>query len=145
MKFTIEHVPEGVETEVIIRCRSIDDSVRNLIDFLESPPRKLLGFKANKLHVLDPDRVFYIESFDNKIFIHGDGQKYESLKRLYELEQYLGSYSFLRTSKSMILNISKIESVRPLFDGRIEARLKNGEKVGISRKYVSVLKKKLGI
>jgi DNA-binding LytR/AlgR family response regulator len=146
MKFSIEHVPENVESEVVIRCHSVDDSVINLINFLETPPQKLLGFNQNRLHILDPVEIFYIESIDSKIFIHGSPQIYESLKkRLYELEEDLKDYNFLRTSKSMIINIGKIESVRPLYDSRLEALLKNGEKVGISRRYVSILKKKIGL
>ena len=45
----------------------------------------------------------------------------------------------------MILNISKIRSVAPSVNGRFEAKLLNGESVIISRQYVPVLKKKLGM
>lgn len=145
MKVIIEQVKEEIENEVIIRCHTIDESVHNLIRYLEAPAQTLLGQIDRKLHILEPEKVFYIESVDNKIFIYGDHQVYESRKRLYELEQDLEGYNFFRASKSLILNISKIESVRPLFDGRFEALLKNKEKVYISRNYVSVLKKKLGI
>lgn len=145
MKFTVENLPEGAENEVIIRCHTVDDSVRSLINFLETPKHKLLGFLDKRLHLLDPDTVYYIESFDNKVFLHGDKLVYESLKKLYELEQELDNCDFLRTSKSTILNIGKIESVRPLFDGRLEALLKNGAKSAISRNYVSKLKTRVGL
>ena len=145
MKFRIEHVPEDVEHEVVIRCHAVDDAIRNLIGFLESPARTLLGFESERLRIIDPERVFYIESSDNKVFIHDDRCTYQSMKRLYELERDLDAYGFLRTSKSMVLNVRKIESVRPLFDGRLEARLTNGETAGISRTYVSALKTKIGL
>jgi len=38
----------------------------------------------------------------------------------------------------------KIDYVSPLLNGRIQAVLQNGEKVIISRQYVSAFKKKLG-
>lgn len=145
MKFSIEELPEGSENEVIIRCHSIDESVRSLIGFLESPAEKLLGFVGAKLCVIDPGSVFLIETMDNKVVIQGEDQVYETRKRLYELEQDLKNYNFFRASKWLILNINKIESVRPLFDGRLEALLKNNKKANISRKYVPILKKKLGI
>jgi DNA-binding LytR/AlgR family response regulator len=145
MKVTIENVPEGVENEVIIRCHTVDESIHDLMAFLETPKHKLLGFIDKRLHLLEPQTIFYIESFDNKVFIHDEKLEYESLKKLYELEQDLESCNFLRTSKSTILNIDKIESVRPYFDGRLEALLKNGAKTAISRNYVSALKRKLGI
>ena len=145
MKYAIEQVPAGTDNEVIIRCHSIDDAVQNLIDFLESPSEKMLGFADEKIHLIDPAGIVSIETMDGRVFIHGDDQVYETRKRLYELEQELGDFNFLRASKWMILNISKIESVRPLFDGRLEAQLKNKKKANISRKYVPVLRKKLGI
>lgn len=52
---------------------------------------------------------------------------------------------FFRASKSTIINISKIESVSPIFYGKFEALLQNGEKIFISRQYVPVFKKKLGL
>jgi DNA-binding LytR/AlgR family response regulator len=45
----------------------------------------------------------------------------------------------------MIINMEKIEFLSPLFSGKLEAHLKNGEKVLISRQYVHSLKSKLGI
>lgn len=49
-----------------------------------------------------------------------------------------------RCSKSMILNAGKIDYVLPSLSGRFEAVLDNGEKVIISRQYVSTLKRLLG-
>ena len=145
MKITIEQVLEDAETEVVIRCHEIDESVRQILYMLKSPERQLLGAIDRELHLLEPEKVFYVESVDDKIFIYGEQQVYESKKKLYELEAELTNYHFFRASKSLILNIKKIKSVHPLFDGRIEALLTNNEKVFISRKYVAVLKKKLGI
>ena len=45
----------------------------------------------------------------------------------------------------MIVNMEKIEYLSPLFNGKLEAHLKNGEKIIISRQYVHSLKVKLGI
>ena len=145
MKVTIEQVSKASENEVIIRYHTMDESVHNLLHFLELPDQKLLGEIEKEMHILDPEKIYYIESVDNKVFIYGENQVYESRKKLYELELELINNQFFRASKSMILNIKKIESVRPLFDGRFEASLKNKEKVFISRKYVAVLKQKLGL
>jgi DNA-binding LytR/AlgR family response regulator len=52
---------------------------------------------------------------------------------------------FLRISKSVILNLSKVQKLIPALSGRFEAVLHNGLKVIISRQYVTELKKRLGI
>ena len=48
-------------------------------------------------------------------------------------------------TKSMILNLAKVERFAPSFSGRFEAILQNGEKVVISRQYVPAVKKRLGL
>ncbi len=145
MKVVIEERPEGGETEVVIRCREVDAEVRSLLQFLEKPEQVLLGERQDQLHLLDPRDIFYAEAVEGKVFIYASTAVFETRKRLYELEELLEPHHFFRAAKSLILNINKIESVRPLFDGRFEALLKNGEKVYISRQYVSVLKKRLGL
>ena len=65
--------------------------------------------------------------------------------KLYELEELFCGTDFFRASKSYIVNLKKVKSIRPAFNGRFEAHMKNGEKVMISRQYVPVLKEKLGL
>ena len=43
------------------------------------------------------------------------------------------------------MNAAKIAYLKPSFNGRFEANLKNGERIVISRQYMLELKKKLGI
>lgn len=59
-------------------------------------------------------------------------------------ENKLQAYGFVQISKSCILNINVLESIRPLFNSRMEAALKNGEKVTINRSYLHEVKKALG-
>ena len=70
---------------------------------------------------------------------------YEVKEKLYQLEEQLVSFPFMRASKSMILNLDKIRHLSPAFGGRFEALLENEEKVIISRQYVPVLKERLGL
>ena len=64
-------------------------------------------------------------------------------RKLDELENQLDHTDFFRASKSTIINLSKMESVCPDFNGRFEACMKNGERLIISRQYVPLLKEKL--
>lgn len=50
---------------------------------------------------------------------------------------------FLRVSKSLVLNLMKIKSIKPALNGRYSAILQSGEDVIISRKYVMHLKSAL--
>jgi DNA-binding LytR/AlgR family response regulator len=145
MKITIESVPAGNEPEIIIRWNEPDETLLQLIYSLKSHPRKLIGTRELQIHILNPKDVYYFESVDNRVFIYCREQVYESRLRLYEIEAEYESLDFFRASKSTILNLAKIKSVSPVLYGRFEALLLNGEKVFISRQYVPVLRRKLGL
>ncbi|WRK53042.1 LytTR family DNA-binding domain-containing protein [Coprobacillaceae bacterium CR2/5/TPMF4] len=70
---------------------------------------------------------------------------YETNSRLYELENKLDNRYFIRISKSIILNLRKLASVKAYLNGRYEATLINNERVIITRHYVNDFKKKFGM
>jgi len=145
MKISIENIPFGSEPEIIIKCNEPDESLLQLIYSIKSSSKKLIGFTDLQMHIINPKDVFYFESVDNKVFIYCEEKVFQSRLKLYEIETEYENGGFFRASKSTILNISKIESVIPVFYGKFEALLQNGEKVFISRQYVPILKKKLGL
>jgi DNA-binding LytR/AlgR family response regulator len=116
-----------------------------LIYSIKSASKKLIGIADSQMHIINPKDVYYFESVDNKVFIYCQKSVFESRHKLYEIEKEYENWDFFRASKSTILNITKIESVSPVFYGRFEALLQNGEKAFISRQYVPVLKNKLGL
>ena len=85
----------------------------------------------------------YLEAVDNKVFLYTQKQVYETKQKLYELEELLREKYFPRVSKSMLLNLMKIGSIKPAMNGRMLAVLKSGEEIIITRKYVADLKKAL--
>ena len=145
MKITIETLKEGEEDEIIVRCASLDDRLMKFIAALKSSDNPLTGYLDDKIVKLAPRDVFYFESVDNKVFAYAGKNVYEVRKKLYEIEEEYADTDFLRISKSAIVNVAKIAYIRPLLNGRFEAKLKNDEKIIINRQYVIELKKKLGI
>lgn len=145
MKITIETPAPGQEDEVIIRCSRLDRPILELISTIKAGSCKLTGYHGTAITMLQPKDIYYFEAVDNKVFAYCEKQVYELRKKLYELEDELSGTDFLRISKSTIVDLSKITNLAPLFNGRLEAKLKNGEKIIISRQYVPGLKKKLGI
>ena len=145
MKITIETPKEGEEDEIIVRCASLDNRLMKFIAALKSSENMLTGYLDDKIVKLAPKDVFYFESVDNRVFACAGKNVYEVRKRLYEIEEEYANTDFLRISKSAIVNVAKIAYIRPLLNGRFEAKLKNDEKIIINRQYVIELKKKLGI
>ena len=145
MKITIETPKEGEEDEIIVRCASLNDRLMKLIAALRTEESPLTGYMDDKIVKLAAKDVFYFEAVDNKVFAYTGKGVYEVRKKLYEIEKEYADTDFLRISKSAVVNVAKIAYIRPLINGRFEAKLKNEEKIIINRQYVIELKKKLGI
>lgn len=145
MKITIETLPDGAEEEIIIRSNSMDSDLMELICAIKAGRSRLMAFAEDGMVKLDCKEIYYFESVDNKVYAYCEKIVYEIKQKLYELEKIYDHTDFIRISKAMIVNVSKVKKIVPMFNGRLEAMLCNGEKVVISRQYVPDLKKKLGI
>lgn len=142
MKYTIEYISQG-ENEVILRCHSPSAEMDQLIRFLESQNRKLIGSKDGIRRILEPSQILYVESVEGKTFAYTESDVLALEHSLAQLEQLLGTINFFRCSKSMIINIDKVRELRSLASNRIEATMCNGERIIISRTYASDFRKRL--
>ncbi|WP_433946545.1 LytTR family DNA-binding domain-containing protein [Paenibacillus sp. SN-8-1] len=145
MKVSIEEVSRDRDEEVIIRCYEVNDEVIKLLTKIKSDSAMLLGYDQDDIHRIKMEDVYYFESVDNKVFIYCKNKVFESKLKLYELEEMCKGKKFFRASKSSIINLTKMSSVKPSLSGRFEAKLDNGERLVVSRQYVPVLKKMLGL
>jgi DNA-binding LytR/AlgR family response regulator len=145
MKITIDEVPNHIETEIIIKCSSVDDEIKRLISMLKLSEEKILVLLDGTTHLIQPLDIFYFESVDKKTFVYTKNQVFETHLKLYEVEDKLSKYDFFRGSKSTVINISKIKKLSPKFNGRLEVLLENDEKLIISRQYVPIIKEILGL
>lgn len=65
--------------------------------------------------------------------------------RLYELEERLNPHQFVRISNSEIINLKRVNNFDLSFTGTIRVKLSNETVTYVSRRYISKLKKILGI
>lgn len=142
MKYTIEYIPQG-EEEVILRCHSPSAEMEQLIRYLESQNRKLIGNKDGIRTVVEQPEILYVESVEGKTFAYTESEVFQMEYSLAHMEQLLGTVNFIRCSKSMILNIDKVRELRSLASNRIEATMCNGERIRISRTYASDFRRRL--
>ena len=144
MKIKTEQDLSCNEIEIIIKYPQKDRRVLRIIDFLQSFDMqiKCAGENAERMiHIMD---IYYIERVDKKTFVYLENAVYRTEFRLYQLKDKMQTYGFVQINKSCILNINALDSIRPLFKSRMEATLKNGEKVQINRNYLNEVKKALG-
>ena len=145
MKITILDKAPDEEDEIIIKCKNLDDDIRLLIERIKNHKQKISFQKDSKIVFAELSDILYFESVDDKVFAYTADDVLETRLKLYQLEEDFLPQDFLRVNKAVIMNLNHVESLSPAFGGRFEAILKNGYRVIISRNYVPVLKKKLGL
>lgn len=144
MDIRIIEQTEGLP-QVIIKCRKIDDEVIRLKKHIELFDKKLQAKKENELYFVPSSDVLYFESVDNRTFLYTEDNVLEVRQRLYELELILSDKDFIRISKSQIVNVNKIKTLKPELNRTILATMCNGEQLSISRKYVRAIRAMLSI
>ena len=140
-------IQEGfVDTEILIKCAEITEEIRRMESLLlHGFEQKLPGVKDGVTYLIDKKEVFYFESVDRQTFLYTANEVYEISLKLYEIENIMTDIGFIRNSKSQVLNIVNIESLRADFGGRMLVTMKNGEEVIVSRQYAKILKERLGL
>ena len=143
MELKLLRIAKGQPEQIEIRCHEITEEVREIVAFVKTRQGQLTGVQEGKQYEVPMPDIFYIEAVDNKVFLYTQKQVYETKQKLYELEELLREKYFLRVSKSILLNLMKMRSIKPALNGRFTAVLQNSEEIIISRKYVPELKKAL--
>ena len=144
VKIVIQSPKENEEESIIININNMNDKVTRILEILKSPDDLTVQLD-NKTFKLPIPEIFYIESVDFKTFVCAETVVYQSKLKLYEIEELLSQSDFLRVSRQVILNVSKIRSVASAGGGRIEVMLANGEKLIVSRQYAPMLKERFGL
>ncbi|MCL2405211.1 MAG: LytTR family transcriptional regulator DNA-binding domain-containing protein [Defluviitaleaceae bacterium] len=139
----LEKCASATRPEVIVRYAEMNQQVERIFFLLQSIDKKIpcrLGNEEKFISVFD---IYYFESVDKKTFIYCEKEVYNTDSRIYQLAEELAPLGFVQISKSFILNINVLDSIKPLPNSRIEATLKNGEKVFVTRKYLENIRQAL--
>ncbi len=142
MKLTIEQIVQG-EEEVILRYREFTSHVERIVNVIKGEECKILGSYNGCKVIVDKHEILYIESVDGKTFAYTKEAVYQMDYTLLQLTKMLQDINFFRCSKSMILNIDKVASLKSLSSNRIDAAMCNGEHIVISRTYAVAFRKRL--
>ena len=135
-----------IEPKVIIITDKVTDEINDILNMLSSKtPEVITGFYNDLAEILSPDDIIRIYAEDGKIFASVNSKEYILRQRLYELEEQLNKYSFVRISNSEIINLKKVRNFDMSLSGTICVTLSDGTATYVSRRYVSKIKKVLGL
>ena len=142
MRYTINQINKG-EDELILNYKEKNPEVDAVLLFMDKRQRKLIGRKNDETIVFTPEEILYVEKVDNKTFVYTDDNEIQVDMSLYSIELFLDDESYFRCSKSMIINVNKVEKLKSMPSNRIDATLVSGEHIIISRTYASDFRKLL--
>ncbi len=145
MRVSIDISGEYREPYAVIHTDRVTDEIRRIMDVFSSNDTPITAFQNEEdIVVLHPEDIYMVRVEDGDTIIYGQKNRYRSRKRLYAVEQQLGS-QFMQISKSTLVNMAYMDCIEPGFSGTLLLKLKNGCKDYVSRKYLPGFKKYLGL
>lgn len=148
MKLNIKIDTNVTEPEALIVTPKMNEEVSRIADFIEKlngMTTVISGTKDDRVEILEQDALIRIYAEGGKVFARTEGGLYQLRLRLYELEERLDAGKFVRISNSEIVNLKKVKSIDLSFAGTICMEMFNKEVSYVSRRYVSKIKKILGL
>ena len=102
--------------------------------------------KGGKKLLVSTNKIRYIMAKDDYSYLHTCDDRYLTTVSLAQLEAKLEPYNFFRVHRRYLVNLSCVEEVMPVSGGTLQLALTGEEeKVPVSRRRVSGLKKALGL
>lgn len=86
--------------------------------------------------------ILYYETVDGTAFAYTSDKIFKLDGRLYQVEENVARSYICRASKTMLVNMNKIESVQTALNGRLYAKMEKEEAEKINRKIAKYRKKK---
>jgi len=143
MILNLEHRNTHKDIEISIIYPVKNKTVERLISFVNSLSIKIEGYTEDGIKQINVPDIYYIESEDKIAVIFCEKEYYRTKYRLYQISEKLKEFGFVQISKYCLININKLDKIMPLSNRRMEAVLKNGKRVFITRKYLYDIKNAL--
>ena len=145
MKINIIEDPTMTEAEITVRCSAMNGELREIVAALSLAGNTIAGESGGETHFLPLGDLLYFESVDDRVFFYTAEGTFETPAKLYQLEEKLARTSFVRISKSTIVNLRKVSRMRREPNARLLVTLTTGEALVVSRQYMPAIKEKLGV
>ncbi|MCA0171206.1 LytTR family DNA-binding domain-containing protein [Bacillus sp. RAR_GA_16] len=144
MKILLDVDRKYEETSVTIHCRELDDSIKEIMDYLNTEKTEfIVGKQGERQHILKPNHVHSFHSEGDQVIATTSQGVFKVKEKLYELEESLPINTFIRLSKSVIANLHEISHFEPSFNGTLAVHFQSGKKEYASRHYVSKIREVL--
>ena len=146
MRFRIEFIAKDEEEEIVIRCHTLDENIKEYCSTIEqlidnSPV--IVYYKDEQEFYFSSEQILFFETDGKTVYAHTKNDSFRVNYRLYQLETVLPN-TFLRISKSSIVNLGQILSLSKTLGQSLSVAFVNSHKqVYASKLYIKPLKEAL--
>ncbi|SJZ39284.1 LytTR family DNA-binding domain-containing protein [Anaerorhabdus furcosa] len=146
MEIEVKIDPTCKSLRLIVVAQTMNEEVSNLLLKLnDSGTDFISGICSEGIQLIEQNEIVRIYTEDNKVIAKTKKGEFTLKIRLYECENKLDTKSFVRISNSEIINLKEVQNFDLSYSGTIFVKLKNGDSTYVSRRYVSKIKKVLGV
>jgi len=131
---------DGKPLTIIIEYPTLDAKTKRLIKKIESLDFVISGNSNGKVFQIPISDIYYMEAVERKTFLYTKDEVFMTNKKLYEFEEMFRETGIIRISKSCLMNMDMLYSIKPLTNSQLEATLLNGEKLIVARTYLKSIK-----
>lgn len=144
MKIHIDIDDKHSEPTITIQTNEWTEELEEILAIIKGKSRRrIFGIEDEQTVLLNPKNIDYVYAEKRKVYACMGKRHVEIRMKLYEIEEVLAPYDFMRFSKSVIGNLNQIERFELSFNGNLCVFFQSRNKEYITRKYVSGIKKRL--
>lgn len=149
IEFKVNNQISASHPLVTIQAKSLTDEAKAVSDYLDRFGQlqvSTIPIKSDdQILMIKIDQIIMADIQQNTLMIYSVDGVYQTTETLKRFEQRLNRAHFIQVSKHAILNLDHLHSLSNSFSGNMMAKLTNGYKTSVSRKYVKVLMECLGL
>lgn len=98
-------------------------------------PERLVIRNGERFNFVPVESIDWIESANNYVRLHCGAKEHLLTETLTNLEHRLNPEVFMRIHRRLIINLSRVVAVHPLFAGTYEMELRNGVRLSTGRQF----------
>ncbi|HEP1800379.1 TPA: LytTR family transcriptional regulator [Streptococcus suis] len=145
MKLAIS--PDIVEDLVTIEAQAMSEQVSHLVTYVQNLDKQrssLTVKKGEQVYLLEHEEIVRLYLEDRLLQVETVENVYTSNLRLYQVKEDLPA-NFLQISQSEIIHIKQLDHLKLTANGLVKLVMKNGSVTYSSRRYLKVIKERLGL
>ncbi|HEL1767061.1 TPA: LytTR family transcriptional regulator [Streptococcus suis] len=145
MKLAIS--PDIVEDLVTIEAQVMSEQVTHLVSYIQNLDKQrssLTVKKGEQVYLVEHDEIVRLYLEDKVLQVETVETIYTSNLRLYQVKEDLPA-NFLQISQSEIIHIKQLDYLKLTANGLVKLVMKNGSVTYSSRRYLKVIKERLGL